>query len=313
MAILPPEVRVGERLKAKTVNALRSGIRENRILPGSGIKLIRDRQGTTVALAKRIKSRSLPGRLVVVLNNAGKDLPAWAISGIKQTTAHDDIASIVAEGIKYILRTPEESDKVTGYVILAEAIKDDAVGFAYISGDGILARIKYNEDGSEEDLLFAEIDPTKEDGDELFLYPTADGSARVIDKEETDIPEGWRWAIVRFPFGESGVLENPHDLTYTGEHSEEASENFYTNAESEDVMIDLREPPEGTQGFKITMQTGESYFDESDETLYSYVVDVYVTSAGTIQKVLREVRPVTDVPEDCDLPNEAAAQQMMGG
>jgi len=314
MAQLPPEVAVGERLKALTVNGLRTGIKENRILPGRGIRLVRNRNGTTVALAKRINSRSLPGRLVVVLNNTGGDLPAWAVSGIEKTTAQDDLASIVAEGIVYVLRKPEDDDKASGYVILSEAIKDDAVGLAYISGEGILARVKFDEDGSEDDLLFCDLDTTKKDGEEQFLYPTAAGSARILDREDDDIPEGWRWVVVRFPVGGvSGVLEDPQDLTYAGEHEEAARAPTFTNADGIDVMVDLREPEEDTQGFKITESLGSAYFDTGDEIFYQYVADYHYDSAGKVVFIEAERRVIVDVPEECEPDEAAPPQQMMGG
>lgn len=310
---LPPPVFVGEILKATTVNDHLGVTRQNLLRQGPGIRLTRSLTGTTVSAIKKLPRLKQPGRLVTVLNNTGGDLPAWAISGIEKTTRSANLTKLIAEDLVYVLRKPVDDDKSTGWLITAVAIKDKAVGQAYVSGDGILARVKFAEDGSEDDLRFAEIDPSKDSGDEQFLYPSASGSARILDKEESDIPEGWRWVVVRFPTGASGgVIDNPHDLTYTGEHPEEANPSFYVNADGDEVMIDLREPPEGTLGFKITYSTGLSYYDDSDETLYAYVIDVYYTNEGAVQKVLRELRPTVDVPEEC-VDETPPPQQVMGG
>ena len=90
-----------------------------------------------------------------------------------------------------------------------------------------------------------------------------------------------------------------HDLTYAGEHSEIANPSFYTNADGIDVMIDLREPPTDTIGFKITMSTGAAYFDAGDETLYGYVADFHYDSSGRLVFIERERRVTIDVPEEC--------------
>lgn len=198
---LPKKAVAGTRLTANYLNELRAEVRRHHVTTGNGISSLRTDSGTAISLVGKNTFGQMPGRLVTVLNTTGSTLDAFSVAGIEQTDISGDLIKAISRGVGYVLREPESDDLISGWVILAEQIKDGEVGRAYISGDGILTRVKYNPDGSEDDLKFAEIDIDKTGEDLFFLYPSLSGSARILDAETEDVnpTKGWRWVIVRFP------------------------------------------------------------------------------------------------------------------
>lgn len=195
---LPKLTRPNEILTSSWLNTLHGEVRSNALRSGGGLRVVRGANGTVVSVDRSTAVGSFPGRRVTVLNKTGSRLSAWGVAGIEKTTAQNDLTETISEGVAYTLRAVEANDLLAGWVVCAESIDNGEAGQAYISGDGILARVKYKSDGSEDDFEYAEIDPVLT-GEEAFLYPRVAGTARILDVEKTNSPEGWRWAIIRFP------------------------------------------------------------------------------------------------------------------
>ncbi len=90
--------------------------------------------------------------------------------------------------------------------------------------------------------------------------------------------------------GSKGTADNPEDFTYSGEHTE---------AVMSDSGWDRDNQATGKDGFKITLQTGEAYYDTSDEKLYCYVRDFTFDSLGAVKSHTAERRVEVDAPEAC--------------
>ena len=303
---LPKKQKGGNELGAGWLNQLRAEVKANRLNPGPGIRSFRNPTGTTISAKVFSPSQRFQGDEVTVLNKTGRDLFPGMVAGIEETTlGNDRVADSVSDGIEYILRKPVEGDESAAYVVISTEIENNGVGMAYVASVGLLAQVRYDSE-IDRDFVFAklEIDPdaSKSLDDKWFqLVASSVGSARIIEANAAD-EEGqtFTFALIKFPLGGSqGVINNPHDLTYTGEHSEDASTNFYTNNAGVDVMIDLREPPKGTEGFTITQSTGSAYFDAGDSILYGFVADFHYDSVGALLFIEKERRVVIDVPEDC--------------
>lgn len=303
---LPKKQKGGNELGAAWLNELRAEVRANRLNPGPGIRSFRNPTGTTISATVFSSIQRFQGAEILVLNKTGRDLFLGMVAGIERTTLDDGaVADSIAEGIEYILRKPVEGDESVGYVIITDEIENNAVGRAYVDSVGFLAQIRYDSE-LDRDFEFAklEIDPdaTASLDDKWFqLVASKFGSAKIIQANDADEQgQTFTFALINFPLGGSqGVINNPQDLTYTGEHSEAASTNFYTNKDGVDVMIDLREPPDGTKGFIITQSTGSGYFDAGDSILYGYVADFHYDSIGALLFIEKERRVIIDTPEDC--------------
>jgi len=82
---------------------------------------------------------------------------------------------------------------------------------------------------------------------------------------------------------------SPLDLTYSDEHSEEAISDTGWDRDSQGA----------NSGVIVTIQTGESYYDDSDKILYSYVRDFTYDQEGKLVLISEERRLTTDVTEPC--------------
>ncbi len=298
---LPPEIAKGEVITADPfLNGLRRDIKKNRIINTSGLQFRRTADGTTLSSKLLTESSAPEGKLVTVINNTGRDLQPYWFAGIEKVTGRESMEGNFSD-VNYVLREPTDDDLNGRLAMLAEPIKDQAAGKAYIQSDGLLSRVLYDEQVDEDDFRFATIEIGGEGGNAYTLKASESGQILVLDVEDKqdEIP-GLRWAVVRFPIGvSSGILDEPHDLTYSGEHAEEAVAEFYTNKDGVEVMYDFREPVEGTQGAKITISRGVAYYDTSDEVFYQFVFNLHFDSSGAAAFLTRELRITIDEPEDC--------------
>jgi len=98
-----------------------------------------------------------------------------------------------------------------------------------------------------------------------------------------------------------GVIDNPSDFTYTGEHQETAI--------TDDTGWDRHDPPSNgesgageigvTLGLTITQSTGIAYYHTGDKKIYSYVRDFTYDSSGKLVSVSAETRVEVEAPTDC--------------
>ena len=81
---------------------------------------------------------------------------------------------------------------------------------------------------------------------------------------------------------------DPLDLTYSGEHTEAAMGDSGWDRSNQ-----------GTKdGFKLTVQTGESYYDAGDEKLYKYTRVLTFNREGQCVLTSAETRVVVDTPAE---------------
>lgn len=317
---LPPEITKGEVITADPfLNGLRRDIKKNRIINTSGLQFRRTANGTTLSNKLLAESSAPEGKLVTVINNTGRDLQPYWFAGIEKVTGRDKMEGNFFD-VNYVLREPKDEDLNGRLAMLSEPIKNKAAGKAYIRSDGILARVLYDELGSEDKFRFATIEIGGEGGNAYTLVAAESGPILVLDVEDkqNQVP-GLRWAVVRFPIGVSdGVLNNPFDLTFDGEHDEEADPSFYKNKDNVEVMYDFRELPEEAvknknQGVKVTIARGVNYSDEGDEILYAFTINMHFDSIGKVAFITREIRYIIDEPEECVVEETTSSQQLMGG
>lgn len=88
-----------------------------------------------------------------------------------------------------------------------------------------------------------------------------------------------------------GTCASPLDATYAGEHAEAARSAAATSWD--------RANQGAHDGFKLTVVTGNAYYDASDETWYEHRQDITIDSAGMVKAVSAEYRVTVDVPEVC--------------
>jgi len=303
---LPPPTVVGEFLSSDWLNNHRRETKKNTIVSATGLSFNRSEVGTTLYGRYLTPGEKQEGKIVTVVNDTGRDLPEFYFAGIQKLTSRDEMVGNFSQ-FDYVIRKAEAIDLNGRIVMLAEPIPDKGAGDAFISSDGLMTRVEYDESGDQDDLRFATIDTEADNG--YIAQASGLGPILVIDVEDKqdDHPD-WRWAQVRFPIFGSGGIDEPVDATYEDEHSEEANTEFYSSeidGANTDVIMDFSNPPDNDaddgkkQGLKITMATGSSYFDTGDQTLYSYVADFHYDNNGRLLYVEKERRVVIDVPEDC--------------
>ena len=86
------------------------------------------------------------------------------------------------------------------------------------------------------------------------------------------------------------VTQSALSRVYSDSHSEAASSAVAWDRDAE----------ANDGGVALTVMTGASYYNTSDETLYAYAVDLRIDRDGKIQIVSVERRVIIDVPTYCD-------------
>ena len=196
----PPPTTVGEHLRSQWLNDLRKESLSNQIVSTTGLTFKRTPSGTSVNRSVDSKFGAFQGTLVTVVNLTDNDLKQWYFCGIEKVTDRDKMENNISKGVSYILRDIEAADFPDKIVMLAEPIKKNNSGQAFIRTESVMTRIRYNVDQSEDDLRYATIDTTAEGDGKYVLEASAIGFVAVIDVEEFQSShEDWRWAVVRFP------------------------------------------------------------------------------------------------------------------
>jgi len=111
-------------------------------------------------------------------------------------------------------------------------------------------------------------------------------TASQLGVDSNDIPLWHMTSDLARPF----VIQSALYRLYSDSHSEEKSETVAWNRDSE----------ANVGGLALTVMTGASYYNTSDETLYAYAVDLVIDRDGKIQIVSVERRVIIDVPTYCD-------------
>ena len=326
---LPKKQSEGNVLGARWLNRLRGEVQGNRAMPGRGIAINKNPSGTTISSTNGSEYGKFEGTLVTVLNKTDKDLGAYTVAGIDDTTIEDDkTADGIADGIEYILRKPKKGDELSNYVILDEEIKADEAGRAYIRSDGVLARVRFEKDQLEdEDYAFARFEIDDEESsstaDKFFeLKAAKSGDIRILERD-TKEEDGnqFVWCIVRFCMHGGGTGTN--DVPYRIGIDENDDYIHVENADGESWDRDgdaesLKQTQDGeevdTDGIVIALTTRVEYFHDGNKILYGYQRRMTFDSAGRLVLVGPEVRYVVDEPEECSEDEQGGeAQQLMGG
>lgn len=298
MKVTDPEFR-------EALSRMREETRRNRIIRADGLGFAQTPEGVVLSRNPQGATGVLPGSIVTAINNTGRDLESFMVAGIEQATRDEGVQESLYDGPGVVLEALDEDKHAQGGIaLLFDDIPDGEAGRAYIGSDFALARVRY-ESEDDVDLKFAAVDFDAAGDDLYVLKASSSGPFFIVDRNDDagEPASGERFAIVQFPFGAGGNYDDPFDLTYEDEHSEESNPSFYQNEDDPpvDVMFDFRTPPESAtgQGMKITMSTGIAYYDDGDETLYGYVADFHYSSDGRLLFIEKERRITIDIPEDC--------------
>jgi hypothetical protein len=332
---LPPEQSSGNLLSAKWLNDHRGETKKNTIRPGNGININRSELGTTVSTSGNLNDyNNFTGTRVTVLNKTGRDLEAYMVAGIEDATFTDEetVRDAASSGIQYILRRPEKGDDLSNWVLLLEDIDDDEAGHAFIRSDGVLARVRFEDDDKEdEDVQFAVFDFGDEEdesseADQFFeLKASKAGDIRILDRDEDEgaakqeSGNDFVWCIIRFCMHGGGVGTNEVpfrigiDSGDSDIHTEDADDEEWDRDDEETHKQTQGGEEVDTDGVVILMQTRTEYESDGDEVLYGYQRRLTFDSAGKLVLVGPEVRYTIDDPEECDDDGGAEGQQLQGG
>jgi len=217
---LPSKQAVGNILSARWLNDHRGETEKNTVRAGAGIRVERNNGGTVISKVNLSLIQRFPGSTVSVLNKTNRDLDAYMVAGIERTTLKEEnLTDSIESGIRYILRKPRLNDIHGGFVILAEAIEKDEAGLAYISSDGMLARVKFTDDQDPpkkgavdsdgvavlDNFIFASLeieDPeTSSTADKLFQLTASSvlSPVRILERKREEEKKGkFNWCIIRF-------------------------------------------------------------------------------------------------------------------
>lgn len=229
---------------------------------------------------------------VLVRNDSGSDVGRFYVLGLNGPifTPTADL-----DGFKnhraWVGGSPDETAHADcKFVITQVPIAAGKLGLACIGGATPVQVEVTNETHAFADVVT---------GTTANLASSASGGAQILWKESGT---GLKWALVRLGGGggggaATGEFDNPHNLTYTGEHSEDARTDHYINGEGLAVLWDRDEPPANTKGVKVSLQVGSSYYEAGAKTLYGYFVDFHIDSAGLVKAITSERRATVDVPE----------------
>ncbi|MFA9478576.1 hypothetical protein ACERK3_09735 [Phycisphaerales bacterium AB-hyl4] len=99
---------------------------------------------------------------------------------------------------------------------------------------------------------------------------------------------GAEWWIVG-GVGAEGTADDPYDLTYTGNHGEEAKSDSGWDRSSQGE----------NDGVIITVSTGGAYYSAGDERLYGFVRDFTYDSSGRLKLISDERRVEIANPAIC--------------
>lgn len=201
---LPNDVAAGEFLSASWLNQVKAEVQKNEIVSSRGVSFNRSTNGTTLSTSFPIGSIPFSGVVETAINDTGNDYEQWWFAGIKEVTNRTEMENNVSDGVQLMLRQPEAGDLYGRLVMLAEPIAYGEAGKVYISSDLMITRIKFAQDGSEDEYEYATID-TDADGsseDAYLLQAASIGPVQIIDVDP-DASETWRWAIIRFPIADS--------------------------------------------------------------------------------------------------------------
>ncbi len=137
------------------------------------------------------------GTPVTILNSTGRDLGLGEAFPISLTDAHPypDVPERMLQGTIITARIPDEGDPLA-WGICAQTIQDDCAGKAYLAGV-ILARVQDADSSGDH----ADIDIS---GDWYWLKSGDTGPGKIIWLDDTVQDDGWRWALVQFPFSVGG-------------------------------------------------------------------------------------------------------------
>jgi len=296
----------------------------NNLTGGNGLELLKS--GVGMGIAQQITERMvLPGWTMKATNFEDEDIKPFEIAEIYGVPVNDvsnnrmfqDYRNVLIRGVTSALL---DADDNTGRnwrgrcVALDQIPKNGGTGRVYIGGLCLTTVIVpepeeggnslSNYDDDDEIWIgpakFATIIKSDITDSTKFLTLSNQGEFEVLWVENTE--EERRFAIVRFPAGNVGVLQEPYDLTYSDEHQEEARDTLtYENKDGVNVIFDFRELPEDADGFglKITQSLGIAYYHDGDQKIYQYVADFHYNSLGQLVFIEEERRVEIEAPEDC--------------